>query len=205
MESWKALQVRWKSSQDWKPLSHFFFHDFYTHLPRFPPLSADYMSSWSNTSPSSPSEADDTFLLCGWQGKKSTFVFLALQRWCQPWNDYLRTPFTYIILLTQNLRLNKIPRWYECTLEFEKQCSNWDRNPHPHYRPTLKLLPHVPGLELCAPSLQSPHRPSPKCCHRHRVILSLLQLCEVSLLLLSWNEIKQSSEKWPCLSKSVKW
>ena len=42
----------------------------------------------------------------------------------QPWNYYLETHLHDIILLTQNLDLHKICKWYEYTLKFEKQCSN---------------------------------------------------------------------------------
>ena len=77
--------------------------------------------------------------------------------------------------------------------------------PHPHHRTTLKHQDWNCILQTLSPSRYwfcieaLPYI----CCHRHRFISFLRQLCGVGLLLLSLNERKQGSEKWHGLSKLI--
>ena len=136
-----------------------FPHDFFPHLPRFP-FHLPTTSSSSSTSPSLRTQSREYAASMWVTEEADTDQVDALNSLFskgdvsnqQPWNYYLETHLHDIILLTQNLDLHKICKWYEYTLKFEKQCSNYHMASHPHHRTTPKHQDWNSTLQTLSPS-----------------------------------------------------
>ena len=130
MESAKALQVSLKSTQV-ENLESMFSPTISCLICLDSPFVCQLRHPHPPRPPLSVLKVESALLLCGWQ-EGGTDQGDALNSLIskgdvsnqQPWNYYLETHLDDIILLTQNLDLHKICKWYEYTLKFEKQCSN---------------------------------------------------------------------------------